>query len=250
MDWTTFFDIHAGLPREGPGDNASTRKAFAMVTGLPADPLILDLGCGPGMQTRELARLSGGRVIGLDLHLPFLRQLEASASSEGLSGRVLGLRASMSAPCFRGVPFDLIWAEGSIYVMGFDEGLETWRDLLKPGGHLVLTEAAWLKPDPPEEVRSFWNEAYPAIRNVEANLHAVREAGLEPAGHFVLPDSAWLEEYYRPLQERIGLLRKAYAGRPDALAMLDAEDRERELFRRYSAWYGYVFFVCRKPVRR
>ncbi len=50
-----FFEIHSGLPREGPGDDASTRKAFSMVPSLPASPLILDIGCGPGMQTLELS---------------------------------------------------------------------------------------------------------------------------------------------------------------------------------------------------
>jgi ubiquinone/menaquinone biosynthesis C-methylase UbiE len=49
-----FFEIHKDLPREGPGDNESTRKAFSMLVDLPAEPDILDIACGPGMQTIEL----------------------------------------------------------------------------------------------------------------------------------------------------------------------------------------------------
>ena len=46
-----YFEIHKDLPREGPGDNASTRKALEMMTSLPERPALLDVGCGPGVQT-------------------------------------------------------------------------------------------------------------------------------------------------------------------------------------------------------
>ncbi len=42
-----FWEIHSKLPREGPGDDASTRKAFSMLADLPNAPCILDVGCGP-----------------------------------------------------------------------------------------------------------------------------------------------------------------------------------------------------------
>lgn len=45
-----FFEIHSNLPREGPGDTESTRRALSMMAGLPERPSILDVGCGPGMQ--------------------------------------------------------------------------------------------------------------------------------------------------------------------------------------------------------
>ncbi len=53
-----FIELYCSLPRGGPGDNVSTRRAFEMLEHLPDEPRILDLGCGPGMQTLELARLS------------------------------------------------------------------------------------------------------------------------------------------------------------------------------------------------
>jgi hypothetical protein len=53
-----FFEIYEHLPRGGPGDAASTRKAYALTKGLPGHPKILDVGCGPGRQTMDLARIS------------------------------------------------------------------------------------------------------------------------------------------------------------------------------------------------
>ena len=42
-----FFEIHQGLPREGPGRNEYTKKAFEMLPRLD-NPRILDIGCGTG----------------------------------------------------------------------------------------------------------------------------------------------------------------------------------------------------------
>ena len=71
-----FWEVHSNLPREGPGDNESTKKAYLMLKDLPENPRILDIGCGPGMQTIELAKLSGGQIVAVDNHQPFLEQLK------------------------------------------------------------------------------------------------------------------------------------------------------------------------------
>jgi ubiquinone/menaquinone biosynthesis C-methylase UbiE len=70
-----FFEIHQGLPREGPGRNEYTKKAYEMLPKMD-QPKILDIGCGPGGPTIELARMSGGDVFGMDTHQSYLAVLE------------------------------------------------------------------------------------------------------------------------------------------------------------------------------
>jgi hypothetical protein len=65
-------------------------------------------------------------------------------------------------------------------------------------------------------------------------------------GHFVLPDFCWTENYFKPLEKRIVMLREKYEQHPEALAILDNEAWEIEIFNRYSSWYGYVFYVMQK----
>jgi methylase of polypeptide subunit release factors len=60
------------LPREGPGDDASTECALRLLQHLPPRPRILDIGSGPGAQTLVLARATGGTVTAIDVHQPFL----------------------------------------------------------------------------------------------------------------------------------------------------------------------------------
>ncbi len=38
-----FYELYTGLPRGGPGDNESTRKAFSYLKNLSSEPLILDI---------------------------------------------------------------------------------------------------------------------------------------------------------------------------------------------------------------
>jgi ubiquinone/menaquinone biosynthesis C-methylase UbiE len=151
-----FFQLHSGLAREAPGSDATTRQAFALLPPLPPRPRVLDVGCGPGAQTVLLAQLTGGHVTAVDLHAPYLEVLRERAAQAGVADRVTVVQADMGALPFAPGSFDLVWAEGSAYVLGFERALHTWRPLLAAGAHLVLTEAVWLRPDPPDEVRAFW----------------------------------------------------------------------------------------------
>ena len=87
--------FNADLPRQGPGDNESTKNAFSYLTDLPSEPCILDVGCGSGMQTLELAKLTNGRIIALDNHQPYLDELNKRAKNENFSHRITTTNQSM-----------------------------------------------------------------------------------------------------------------------------------------------------------
>ena len=240
---SVFFEIHSGLPREGPGDTASTLRALRSVRGLPQKPDVLDVGCGPGAQTLVLARETGGTVTAVDNHVPFLDDLRGRAAAAGLADRIRPLEASMFDLPFADASFDLVWSEGAIYQMGFDNGLRSWRRFLRPGGSVAVTEISWLRDDRPRELADFWQAEYPGMRSVAGNLAAIRRCGYGTAGHFILPDSCWWDSYYGPILEKLPRLRDKHRGDAEALAVLDLETVEIDLFRKYSSHYGYVFYV-------
>jgi SAM-dependent methyltransferase len=245
LDEQVFFEIHSGLPREAPGDNASARRALAVLGRLASDSLVLDLGCGPGTATTLLARETGARVVGLDLHAPFLHELQVRARGDAVAARVHAVRADMGRPPFSPAAFDLVWSEGALYNLGFELGLQIARDLLRPGGHLVATEAVWLEAEPPHEIRRWWEGEYPDIASVEEKLEVIAGSDLVTLEHFTLPESAWWE-YYRPLERRLEELAERHAGATDALHVLDEARVEVEMYRRFGRVYGYELFVCRR----
>ena len=238
-----FFELHSDIPREGPGDDASTRQAFGLMRGLPARPRFLDIGCGPGLQALQLAKISAATITAIDTHQPFLDVLALRADQAGLAERIIIRNKSMFALDFKPGSFDVLWSEGAIYIIGFEKGLREWQPLLKKGGYLAVTELSWLKPDPPAEARAFWNENYPGMHTLEENLATLRNTSYREIGHFVLPESSWREEYYTPLEKRIQILTEKYREDEEALAFLHGSQREIDLYRKYSDWYGYVFYI-------
>lgn len=241
-----FFAIHKDLPREGPGDDASTARAFSLIPGLPPKPRILDIGCGPGQQTCMLARVSGGQVTAIDNHRPFLAALERLALSTGLGGQIIPLVGDMAALDFPDASFDVLWSEGAIYILGFERGLQEWRRLLKPGGALAVTEISWLVENLPTEALEFWRRDYPQMKSVAENLEIISRCGYQLLGHFTLPQSAWWEGYYTPLLARVERLQPEYAADPYALSLFESTREEIALYRKYADSYGYQFYVMRK----
>ncbi|MEN6577147.1 MAG: class I SAM-dependent methyltransferase [Phycisphaerales bacterium] len=251
-----FYEIFdASLPRLGPGDEASTQRALDTLLsatslregGTAGRPIrILDIGCGNGTQTISLARHTDGSILAVDNHQPFLDELQRRAAAAGVSGKIrVSLRDMRTLASSEG-PFDLIWSEGALFIMGFREGLAAWHSLLAPGGGLAVSDVAWLRSAPPADCQQFWANVYPAITSVAANLAMIESCGYEIVGHFTQPESTWWEPYYHPLEERLRSLRKRYATDAEKLSVIESIQMEIDVYRRYSAYYGNVFYMMRR----
>jgi SAM-dependent methyltransferase len=243
------------LPRLNPGDEASTLRALNMFRSVRSAGegqtalrfgRILDLGCGCGGQTFTLARHTQGPILALDNHQAYLDELRRRAQAAGLAGRIQTVLRDMRTLTADDGPFDLIWSEGALFVIGFREGLATCHSLLAPSGRLAASELCWLRPDPPADCRQFFAEAYPAMTDVEAALSAIRAAGYELLGHFAVPESVWWSSYCHPVEERLRGLRQRQAGNPENLALIETIQKEIDIYRQCSAYYGSVFFVMRR----
>ena len=245
MDWEIFFDIHKDLPRQGSGRDEYTQKAFEMIPEIK-QPKILDIGCGPGIQTIKLAKLTDGEIIGIDIHQPYLDQLEKNSKKHNLSHRIKAIKKSMTEMDFQEEYFDIIWAEGSIFIIGFEQGLKEFKKFIKPNGYLAVHEMAWIKNDPPKEIYDYWQKVYPAISNADKNLKIINKCGYKLLGHFPLPEDAWWDFYYTPLEQRLQQLKIKYKNNQEALEMIKEEELEIDLFRKYNKWYGSVFYIMQK----
>ena len=79
----------------------------------------------------------------------------------------------------------------------------------------------------------------------EGVLDTVAEAaGYKVINRFTLPASDWWNEYYVPLSRRIANLKPKATG--ELAAVLEATEYEIDIFRRFSDYYGSVFFLMKR----
>ena len=236
-----FFALHHGLPRQGPGSDDTTRTLLAFTGRLPERPRVLDLGCGPGRSATLLAAETGAEVTAVDTHQPFLDELRRSADARGLGASVRTVNGSMGELPYADGSFDLVWAESSAYIIGFDTALSSWKRLLAPGGALVLTECVWTTDAPSPECTAFWEAADCPLRTAEESAAAAVAAGYDVLGTYAQPESDW-DEYYIPLARHVEAADPASA----AMARAIAGCREELAMRReHGAEYGYAGFALR-----
>jgi SAM-dependent methyltransferase len=218
---------------EGPGDRASTTRALGLAAPLPKNPRGLDIACGPGAKTLDLAELlPDASICAIDNHQPFVDGINRRAATRRVSDRVRAVLCDMRMLRFPPAAFDLISCEGAAYIIGTGNALRNWRPLLKPGGKLAVSEPVWLTSDPPERLRHIWFSDYTDMGTVETCRAVVRDTGYRLLGDFVLPETAWWE-YYTPLQQRLDLLSAKYAVDTGAATTLRAAIQEITTYREF-----------------
>lgn len=240
----TIVNYFANVPRQGPGSTEMTKKALSFVQGLSKDSVIADLGCGTGTQTKVLVNNTpAGKIFGSDLAETFINIFNKNFSDQD---RVKGLVESMDSLSFEKEVLDLLWCEGAIYNIGFEKGLEYWKQFIKTGGYVAVSEASWLTDERPEEIQKFWDNSYPDIDTIPKNLAVMQKAGYIPVASFIFPDECWIDNYHIPQEPVMEQFLKDYAGNKDAEGFVNFQKLEAILYQKYKDYYGYVFYIGKK----
>ncbi|MFA6342541.1 MAG: MerR family transcriptional regulator [Fibrobacteraceae bacterium] len=244
MTMKYFYELFEDLPRQGPGSSEATLNALALIKPLPSKPKVLDIGCGCGAQTLILAQELKTKIRAIDNHRPVLNRLDKVAAEKKLE--IETHEMSMMDMPFEKDFFDLLWAEGSLFIIGLTRGLKEFREFLKPRGYLVFSEMCWFVKNPPAEIKTYFDNIYPDIRTEDAVSALAVADGYKVMNTFRLPGSAWWDPYYTPMLKRIQILKQKNAGFAEAQTIYSACETEAEMFRRYSESYGYTFFILQK----
>lgn len=246
FDFNLIAEYYASVERQGPGSPEITTKAAGFIDNLNKESRIADLGCGTGGQTMVLAREVPGRITGLDLFPKFIDLFNRNARKLGLQNRVNGIVGSMDALPFMDEELDLIWSEGAIYNIGFEQGLREWRKFLKPEGYVAVSEASWFTSERPLEIEEFWQDAYPGIDTIPNKVAQMQAAGFIPVASFIIPEICWTEHFYDPQVEAQEVFLKTHAGNQAAADFIENQRHETRLYYKYKAYYGYAFYIGKK----
>ncbi|MDH6303361.1 ubiquinone/menaquinone biosynthesis C-methylase UbiE [Parabacteroides sp. PF5-5] len=246
FDFNFICEYFASVERQGPGSPETTIKALSFIDNLTNESRIADLGCGTGGQTMVLAQNAPGQVTGLDLFPDFVHIFNRNAGQLGLQNRVKGIVGSMDNLPFGKESLNLIWSEGAIYNIGFERGLNEWKQYLKKGGYIAVSEASWFTDERPDEINDFWMENYPRIDTIPNKVAQMQQAGYVPVATFIIPENCWTEHFYAPCHKAQEEFLKKYPGNQTAEELIAGQRREERLYHAYKDFYGYVFYIGKK----
>ncbi|MGC4066580.1 MAG: class I SAM-dependent methyltransferase [Polyangiaceae bacterium] len=240
------FRLHEGLPRHAPGSEATTLKALRRLGRLPRRLRVIDLGCGNGASTLVLARRLKKPIVAVDAHQPYLDELETTARTEGIAENVETVHADFSTLGDSLGKFDLLWAEGAAYVLGFERALLTWRAMLAGGARVAVSELSYLTESPSDVVKQYWSEVYPSISTIVGNCAAAERTGYTVIDTLAFSSKA-TKAYFGPIKTRIAELRASGETSPELAAVIGEMEHEIELYERHSEEVGYVFYLLEVP---
>jgi len=246
-NYQLLIDLHKSAKRQGPGGDTESEKALDLgMVDRSASLKIADIGCGTGSSTLLLARLLEAQITAVDFLQDFLEVLKGRAENMGLSEKIMTNCCSMENLPFQREEYDVIWSEGAIYNIGFERGVIDWNRFLKGGGLLVVSEITWITGARPPALQKYWEGEYPEIDVASSKISMLEKNGYSPIGYFVLPEHCWLDNYYRPMQSSFKAFIKRNGNSEEAHAIVEAENREIELYEKYKAHYSYGVYVARK----
>ncbi|MBQ4810138.1 MerR family transcriptional regulator [Pseudoalteromonas luteoviolacea] len=234
-----FMRVFRTLERWGPGSVQDTLRALKHVPTVVEQ--VLEIGCGKGQATQVLAQNCAAHITAIDNEQVALNVVLESFEKLNLTNRITTACTSMTELNYPNERFDLIWSEGSAYIMGVENALHDWKPLLAKSGVLVLSDLIWRTDTPSKRANSFWQKEYPDMKSLAARLIHFKNAGYRLIEHFPLSDKAW-ENYYGPLHKRVESLKRGGFKSP----VLDDLEVEIDIFTQYQHEFGYHMFILSK----
>lgn len=233
-----FESIFQDLDRLGPGDENDSLKALR---SLPINSgEALEIGCGKGVTTALLAKNSAFYLTALDNDEYNLTCLKEKATERPYEHRITTVCASMTAMPFTKGQFDVLWSEGSAYIMGVKQALTAWKPLIKPEGYLVISDLVWLTDNPDKRAVEFWQQNYPDMTTSKQRIKEMQKAGYEVIDSFTQSEQSW-HNYLDPLKKKIAQVdHEAFTSN----ALKDLRN-ELQIHEQYLGQYGYHIFVLK-----
>ncbi len=240
-------DFNKNSERQGPGSSLETIKALNFINISKDQKLkVADIGCGSGGQTITLAKNIEGQITAVDLFPDFLDELNLKAEELGFQEKIKTVEKSMEDLPFDNEEFDIIWSEGAIYNIGFEAGIKKWKNYLKSGGYLGVSEITWTTNSRPKEIEEYWNEEYPEIDTASNKIRILEENGFSLVGYFILSQNSWIENYYKPMEKRFSAFLEKHNNSEMVRNIVEEHKEEIRKYKKYKDYYSYGFYIAKK----
>jgi SAM-dependent methyltransferase len=195
-------------------------KALRSIPELES-PLMLEMGCGNGILSIELANIYEGVVysIGSDRNCTeYLKQKLLHNSS--LQERIIPFNKEIQKIDFKNIFFDLILNEGIFNVIGFEEGLKQANRLINSLGYFIIHDD---------------------LKNLNERFRIAGKYGFKVKDFVELNSSIWWYDYYSRWEKSINEFRV-----PDKRDWFVKEIDEIEMYKNDPSLFASCYYVLQK----
>ncbi|KAL9125191.1 MAG: hypothetical protein Q9217_005562 [Psora testacea] len=168
---------------------------------------VLDVGCGVGGPTREIAKFTGAKIVGLNNNDYQIERATQYAAKEGLSQQLSFTKGDFMQMSFPANSFDAVYAiEATVHAPSLEGVYSQIYRVLKPGGVFGVYE--WLMTDAYDNGNPHHKEVRLGIEQgdgisnmvkISEALQAIKAAGFELEVSKDLADNADARPWYYPL---------------------------------------------------
>jgi ubiquinone/menaquinone biosynthesis C-methylase UbiE len=204
--------------------NKYTREAFESIPAIK-QPHILDLGCGTGVPTLEIAGLSDGKIVAVDIDQASLDVLRKKIEILNLKDRISIVQSSVFEADLPENHYDIIVAEGILHITGFERGLRTFSRLLKDNGYFLIHDE---------------------FRDEKKKLKVIAKYRFELVKFFIMDEEIWREEYYGYMEKKIMDMEKMDSDHSIPEELIKPLKDEIAMFKKDPSGSKSIYYVLKK----
>jgi ubiquinone/menaquinone biosynthesis C-methylase UbiE len=154
-----------------PAIRAIKQRAYALLGLLPGGA-VLDIGCGPGVSTPDLARIVGpyGHVCGIDHDPEMVTEADAAAQMAGVAAWVTHREADAARLPFAPGRFDAVFSDRVLQHLPPPQAAACVAEAVRvtrPGGAVVIVDSDWgsfsvdsIEPDIEQSVQALHRQRF------------------------------------------------------------------------------------------
>ena len=185
----------------------------------------MDAGCGTGVSSCEIARITDWHITALDFDDAGLRVLRQKIARLGFADRFTVVRGGLEDARLPGSGFDVILAEGLFNAVGFESGLSLCGAYLGDIGYMIIHDE---------------------FRDRTEKRRLFGQYGFEVLAEIVLDEAIWEEKYCACLEKGLERFAAQKLKTDDEKNVLALIEREIALFKADPSAFRSVYYIVKR----
>jgi SAM-dependent methyltransferase len=204
---------------------------------------LLEVAAGKGEASATLASQFGCKIVAVEPYDAFVHIATAKFWFFNLRDLVTVLRANGCRLPLRDNVIDAAYCIGAPSIVGLDPALAEMARVLRPGGHIIVSDIVWRSKPGPLDPKEWRHAADVAQITAEEYAAAIEKAGLHVGRINVHGRDVW-EQYHAPM---LAVAQEAKTAQPADIFFADEIESNVALEdRAVEAWWDYATFVARR----